>query len=95
MLLILLVIANKSIYYLFKIVCSFFVLVPDVVSFYCFSASMSVAADSWLAFMDRLLMLRDDDVDGMHSLKGKILHLIDIYYDALDAPKSGKKVSLT
>nr|XP_016511902.1 PREDICTED: probable RNA-dependent RNA polymerase 3 isoform X2 [Nicotiana tabacum] len=57
-------------------------------------ASMSVAADSWLAFMDRLLMLRDDDVDGMHSLKGKILHLIDIYYDALDAPKSGKKVSI-
>ncbi|XP_009592436.1 probable RNA-dependent RNA polymerase 3 isoform X1 [Nicotiana tomentosiformis] len=57
-------------------------------------ASMSVAADSWLAFMDLLLMLRDDDVDGMHSLKGKILHLIDIYYDALDAPKSGKKVSI-
>ncbi|XP_009780070.1 probable RNA-dependent RNA polymerase 3 isoform X2 [Nicotiana sylvestris] len=57
-------------------------------------ASMSVAADSWLAFMDRLLMLRDDDADGMHSLKGKMLHLIDIYYDALDAPKSGKKVSI-
>lgn len=56
---------------------------------------MSLAADSWLAFMDRLLMLRDDDVDEMHSLKGKMLHLIDIYYDALDAPKSGKKVSLT
>ncbi|KAM3270202.1 hypothetical protein P3S67_029559 [Capsicum chacoense] len=48
----------------------------------------------WLAFMDRLLMLRGDDVDGMHSLKGKMLHLIDIYYDALDAPKSGKKVSI-
>ncbi|XP_055820155.1 probable RNA-dependent RNA polymerase 3 isoform X3 [Solanum dulcamara] len=57
-------------------------------------ANMSLAADSWLAFMDRLLMLRDDDVDEMHSLKGKMLHLIDIYYDALDAPKSGKKVSI-
>ncbi|XP_060180077.1 probable RNA-dependent RNA polymerase 3 isoform X2 [Lycium barbarum] len=57
-------------------------------------ANMSVAADSWLAFMDRLLMLRGDDVDEMHSLKGKMLHLIDIYYDALDAPKSGKKVSI-
>ncbi|KAG5600031.1 hypothetical protein H5410_031401 [Solanum commersonii] len=57
-------------------------------------ANMSVAADSWLAFMDRLLMLRDDNVDEMHSLKGKMLHLIDIYYDALDAPKSGKKVSI-
>lgn len=56
---------------------------------------MSLAADSWLAFMDRLLMLRDDNVDDMHSLKGKMLHLIDIYYDALDAPKSGKKVNLT
>lgn len=54
---------------------------------------MSMAADSWLAFMDRLLMLRGDEVDGMHSLKGKMLHLVDIYYDALDAPKSGKKVS--
>lgn len=57
-------------------------------------ANMSVAADSWLAFMDRLLMLRDDDGDEMHSLKGKMLHLVDIYYDALDAPKSGKKVSI-
>ncbi|PHT75307.1 hypothetical protein T459_18829 [Capsicum annuum] len=57
-------------------------------------ANMSMAADSWLAFMDRLLMLRGDDVDEMHSLKGKMLHLVDIYYDALDAPKSGKKVSI-
>ncbi|KAJ8535569.1 hypothetical protein K7X08_023289 [Anisodus acutangulus] len=55
---------------------------------------VSINPDSWLAFMDRLLMLRDDDVDEMHSLKGKMLHLIDIYYDALDAPKSGKKVSI-
>ncbi|MCE0480698.1 hypothetical protein HAX54_037749 [Datura stramonium] len=55
-------------------------------------ANMSVAADSWLAFMDRLLMLRDDDMDQMHSLKGKMLHLIDLYYNALDAPKSGKKL---
>ncbi|KAK4351547.1 hypothetical protein RND71_030860 [Anisodus tanguticus] len=30
----------------------------------------------------------------MHSLKGNMLHLIEIYYDTLDAPKSGKKVSI-
>ncbi|KAM3218217.1 putative RNA-dependent RNA polymerase 5 [Capsicum annuum] len=59
-----------------------------------FLEAKAEGTDSWLAFMDRLLMLRGDEVDGMHSLKGKMLHLIDIYYDALDAPKSGKKVSI-
>ncbi|KAL4572263.1 hypothetical protein LXL04_019033 [Taraxacum kok-saghyz] len=51
-----------------------------------------IAADSWLAFMDRYLILQDDDVDEKLLLEGKMLKLIDLYYDALDAPKSGKKV---
>ncbi|PHU09127.1 hypothetical protein BC332_20987 [Capsicum chinense] len=66
----------------------------DIFSRYILWDWRNYLADSWLAFMDRLLMLRGDDVDGMHSLKGKMPHLIDIYYDALDAPKSGKKRSI-
>ncbi|KAK4391719.1 putative RNA-dependent RNA polymerase 5 [Sesamum angolense] len=58
----------------------------------CFS--MTTAADSWLTFMDRLLTLGDDRASEKHSLKKKIIQLIDIYYDALDAPKSGKKLPL-
>ncbi|KAL0337362.1 UNVERIFIED_CONTAM: putative RNA-dependent RNA polymerase 5, partial [Sesamum calycinum] len=58
------------------------------------SFSMATAADSWLTFMDRLLTLGDDRASEKHSLKKKIIQLIDIYYDALDAPKSGKKVKV-
>lgn len=54
---------------------------------------MSTAADSWLALMDRLLVLGDNCVSEMESIMMKMLQLIDLYYDALDAPKSGKKVS--
>lgn len=50
---------------------------------------MGLAANSWLVFMDRLLTLGDD----RSNEKNMMLKLIDIYYDALDAPKSGKKVS--
>ncbi|CAL5339208.1 unnamed protein product [Camellia sinensis] len=56
------------------------------------SYNMSVAADSWLAFMDRLLILGDSCSDEKDSMKETMHHLIDIYYEALDAPKSGKKV---
>lgn len=45
--------------------------------------------------MDRLLSLGDDHVTEKNTLKGKMLHLIDIYYDAIDAPKSGKKVNIS
>lgn len=61
---------------------------------YLSSFNMATAADSWLTFMDRLLMLGDDSSIEKDCLKRKIIQLIDIYYDALDAPKSGKKVSL-
>ncbi|GAA0175016.1 RNA metabolism protein [Lithospermum erythrorhizon] len=59
------------------------------------SISMGVAADSWLAHMDWFLMLGDADVEQKKYLRQKILKLIDIYYDALDAPKSGKKVCVS
>lgn len=56
--------------------------------------NIGVAADSWLVFMDRLLTLGDDCATEKACLKEKMLQLIDIYYDALDAPKSGKKVEV-
>lgn len=53
------------------------------------SYTMSVAADSWLAIMDRLLILGDDRNDERNNMKRNMLDLIDKYYDALDAPKKG------
>ncbi|XP_062149198.1 probable RNA-dependent RNA polymerase 5 isoform X1 [Alnus glutinosa] len=53
------------------------------------SYAVSVAADSWLALMDRLLILREYCIEEKDHMKANILQLIDIYYDALDAPKKG------
>ncbi|KAL1532896.1 RNA-directed RNA polymerase [Salvia divinorum] len=58
------------------------------------SHTMGIAADSWLTYMDRLLTLGVDRTTEKNSLKAKMLKLIDIYYDAIDAPKSGKKINL-
>lgn len=58
------------------------------------SFAMSEAAGSWLALMDRFLSLRSDNVEEKNLVKKNILQLIDIYYDALDAPKIGGKVSM-
>ncbi|GMP59714.1 hypothetical protein CsSME_00022879 [Camellia sinensis var. sinensis] len=52
---------------------------------------MSVAADSWLAFVDQLLILGDSSSVEKDRMKETMHHLIDIYCEALDAPKSGKK----
>ncbi|XAR53380.1 RNA-directed RNA polymerase [Bertholletia excelsa] len=56
------------------------------------SNNAGVAADSWMALMDRLLILGDDCSDEKEHMKETIHQLVDMYYDALDAPKSGKKV---
>jgi RNA-dependent RNA polymerase len=59
-----------------------------------YSYAKSVAADSWLALMDRLLILGEDCIEEKNHVKANILQLIDMYYDALDAPKKGgQKVS--
>jgi len=44
--------------------------------------------------MDRFLILGDDRAEEKAEMKKKMLELIDIYYDALDAPKKGDKVYL-
>ena len=42
--------------------------------------------------MDRYLTLQDDCADEKNRVKENINKLIDIYYEALDAPKNGWKV---
>ncbi|KAF8393435.1 hypothetical protein HHK36_021679 [Tetracentron sinense] len=58
------------------------------------SNTMGVAADSWLAFMDRILTLGGECASEKECVKEKMLKLVDIYYDALDAPKTGMKVEV-
>ncbi|KAK2650448.1 hypothetical protein Ddye_017937 [Dipteronia dyeriana] len=59
------------------------------------SYAAGVAANSWTAIMDRLLTLGDESADEKTLMKENLLQLIDIYYDALDAPKkSGRKIEI-
>lgn len=59
------------------------------------SYTVGVAADSWQALMDRFLTLGSDQVDEKHRVERNLCQLIDIYYDALDAPKnSGLKIEV-
>ncbi|KAF7147236.1 hypothetical protein RHSIM_Rhsim03G0237500 [Rhododendron simsii] len=59
------------------------------------SNPMGVAADSWTAFMDRLLILGDSCAEETDRMKVTMHQLVDTYYDAVDAPKSGKKAILS
>ncbi|KAG2274573.1 hypothetical protein Bca52824_057128 [Brassica carinata] len=54
---------------------------------------VGAAADSWLTIMDRYLTLGDERAKEKAGMKRQILKAIDIYYDALDAPKNGAKKS--
>ncbi|KAI3991017.1 hypothetical protein MKX01_026201 [Papaver californicum] len=56
------------------------------------SNCIGLAANSWLGLMDRLLIMGEENTKEKKNLKGKILQLSEIYYDALDAAKTGKKV---
>ncbi|CAD5318965.1 unnamed protein product [Arabidopsis thaliana] len=58
------------------------------------SSVIGQAADSWLAIMDRFLTLGDENVKEKAEMKKKMLKLTDIYYDAIDAPKTGTEVNL-
>lgn len=50
-----------------------------------------MAADSWMTHMDRLLTLRNHHTEEKEKqrVQENILKLINIYYEALDAPKKG------
>ncbi|MCO5556264.1 hypothetical protein L7F22_009810 [Adiantum nelumboides] len=57
------------------------------------SQTMGMAANSWHAHMDKYLMLDEHD----HRREGlwcKIQNLVNTYYDAVDAEKTGKQVSV-
>ncbi|KAI5073205.1 hypothetical protein GOP47_0011218 [Adiantum capillus-veneris] len=57
------------------------------------SQTMGIAANSWHAHMDKYLMLDEHD----HRRPGlwcKIQNLVNTYYDAVDAEKTGKQVSV-
>ena len=55
---------------------------------------MPLAATFWLAHMDKYLSLRDEEQTRpeLGTIKKKIDELIDIFYRALDADKSGEVV---
>lgn len=57
-----------------------------------FSFALGTAAYSWLAYMDRLLTDSLDEIEKK-LIEEKMLKLVDLYYLALDAPKTGNKVS--
>lgn len=59
-----------------------------------YSYAISEASIHWLVYMDRLLTLGDDCFEEKKQLEEKMIHLVNLYYDALDAPKSGLKVCL-
>ncbi|XP_060209832.1 probable RNA-dependent RNA polymerase 3 isoform X2 [Lycium barbarum] len=59
--------------------------------------SMADASANWYALMDRLLILGKNNTtenEETRSVTEKLSELIDLYYDAIDAPKSGNKVSV-
>ncbi|XP_042485200.1 probable RNA-dependent RNA polymerase 5 [Macadamia integrifolia] len=58
------------------------------------SHTAGIASDSWFSFMDRLLVLGDECAEEKECLKKKMCQLTDIYYDALDAPKTGIEVEI-
>ncbi|KAM0921098.1 hypothetical protein ACQ4PT_007013 [Festuca glaucescens] len=57
------------------------------------SSALSTAADCWLVYMDRLIT-DDLDEDKRKVLEKKMETLVDLYYLALDAPKTGMKINV-
>ncbi|EOY15730.1 RNA-dependent RNA polymerase family protein, putative isoform 1 [Theobroma cacao] len=59
-----------------------------------FSNAMAIASDNCMAVMDRLLTLEDSNSPEEFLLKKNLQRLIDLYYESLDAPKTGKKIEV-
>ncbi|KAJ7973801.1 RNA-dependent RNA polymerase [Quillaja saponaria] len=53
------------------------------------SYAVTEAAGSWVALMDRILTPKNVSMEEQERVKAKVFQLIDIYYEALDAPKKG------
>lgn len=54
---------------------------------------MSEASDNWSAIMDRFLTVEDSNSSEKTLMKENLKKLINLYYEALDESKTGKKVS--
>ncbi|KAL8138279.1 hypothetical protein V2J09_004280 [Rumex salicifolius] len=63
-------------------------------SFLTTSYTAGKAANCWLSYMDQMLSLGDEQKVKKLEIQNKLLRLVDIYYEALDAPKKGKKVEV-
>ncbi|KAJ3693856.1 hypothetical protein LUZ60_009336 [Juncus effusus] len=57
------------------------------------SHAIGAAADCWLVYMDRVLTAGVPQAEK-DIVKNKMDQLVNIYYDAVDAPKTGKKVEV-
>ncbi|KAF7035733.1 hypothetical protein CFC21_046550 [Triticum aestivum] len=58
------------------------------------SYTIGTAADCWLVYMDQLLVGQVQESKREMEIKDKTLDLVDIYYESLDAPKTGIKVDV-
>ncbi|XP_044347912.1 probable RNA-dependent RNA polymerase 3 [Triticum aestivum] len=58
------------------------------------SYTIGTAADCWLVYMDQLLAGQVQENKRGMEIKDKTLDLVDIYYESLDAPKTGIKVDV-
>ncbi|KAJ1687512.1 hypothetical protein LUZ63_018902 [Rhynchospora breviuscula] len=58
------------------------------------SYAIGTAADCWLAYMDRVLTRNLLGEEESKTIQTKMEQLVNIYYDALDAEKTGKQVQV-
>ncbi|XP_048562321.1 probable RNA-dependent RNA polymerase 3 isoform X1 [Triticum urartu] len=58
------------------------------------SYAIGTSADYWMAYMDQLLAGQVQEDKSEMEIKNKTLDLVDIYYESLDAPKTGIKVDV-
>ncbi|KAJ3693854.1 hypothetical protein LUZ60_009334 [Juncus effusus] len=57
------------------------------------SHTIGIASENWLVYMDRVLTAGVSQAEN-DVVKTKINRLVNIYYDAVDSPKTGKKVEV-
>ncbi|KAJ3702279.1 hypothetical protein LUZ61_005984 [Rhynchospora tenuis] len=58
------------------------------------SYAIGTAADCWLTYMDRVLTRNSLGEEERKAIETKMEQLVNIYYDALDAAKTGKQVQV-
>jgi hypothetical protein len=64
-----------------------------IVLFFCGSSIKGMAANNWLAQADYVMTSHADEKEKA-SVMERISQLVDLFYKAVDADKSGEKVCL-